>query len=114
MHAVAEGRVVYASRDAVNGHFVKIDHGHGLTSAYCHASALDVARGEAVTKGARLLRSGATGRATGPHLHLQLELNGHPIDPELFLGTRLFAVSAEPRGSAVGSINSNVGRIRAE
>jgi hypothetical protein len=83
--AVADGSVVYATKDAVNGWFVKLDHGHGLTSAYCHASSLAVARGDQAPRGSLLALSGATGRATGPHLHFQLELNGRPIDPELFI-----------------------------
>ncbi|MCK6544846.1 M23 family metallopeptidase [Myxococcota bacterium] len=85
IHAAAEGRVLQATSDAVNGRYVKLDHGHGLTTAYCHASELEVGRGDAIDEGRRIALSGATGRATGPHLHFQLELHGKPVDPELFL-----------------------------
>ena len=87
LHAVAAGKVVYAAEDSVNGKFVKIDHGNGLTSAYCHASKLIVSRGDRVAKGAKIALSGATGRATGPHLHFQVEIDRKPVDPELFIRT---------------------------
>lgn len=82
--AVAAGQVRYAGQDSVNGQFVKVDHGHGLTTAYCHASKLLVTRGETVEKGQQVALSGASGRVSGPHLHFQMELHGQPIDPELF------------------------------
>lgn len=84
IQAVADGRVVYAGKDAVNGNFVKLDHGHGLTTAYCHASSLLVTRGATVKMGNQIARSGKSGRVSGPHLHFQLEIDGVPVDPELF------------------------------
>lgn len=85
IQAVAAGTVLYAAEDSINGRFVKIDHGHGLTTAYCHASQLGVGKGDPVTKGARIALSGQSGRATGPHLHFQVEIDGVPLDPSLFL-----------------------------
>jgi murein DD-endopeptidase len=82
--AIAPGIVTIAGQDAINGRFVKLDHGHGLTSAYCHGSNLEVARGDQVKGGAVVISSGASGRVSGPHLHFQLELDGVPIDPQLF------------------------------
>lgn len=82
--AIAAGEVAIAGVDAVNGRFVKIDHGHGLVSAYCHGSSLQVSRGAEVKQGQVVLSSGASGRVSGPHLHFQLELDGAPVDPELF------------------------------
>ncbi|MEO1234844.1 MAG: M23 family metallopeptidase, partial [Myxococcota bacterium] len=84
IRAMADGYVVYSKRDAVNGKFVKLDHGYGLTSAYVHNSELLVGEGERVKKGQLIARSGATGRATGPHLHFQVEIDNRPIDPEAF------------------------------
>lgn len=91
LYAVAPGKVVYAGEDSVNGKFVKLDHGFGLQSAYCHASELLVKRGESLEAGAKLAKSGESGRATGPHLHFQLSLGGKPIDPMLFYGDRFNA-----------------------
>jgi murein DD-endopeptidase MepM/ murein hydrolase activator NlpD len=85
IHAIADGRVLVAAHDAANGRFLRIDHGHGLVSVYCHASKLEVHHDAIVKKGDVIARVGATGRATGPHLHLQIELNREPIDPEIFL-----------------------------
>lgn len=84
VRAIAEGVVVVATRDGVNGLFVEVDHGHGLTSSYCHNSELLVGRGDEVSRGRPVARSGSTGRSTGPHLHFQLEIDGRPVDAELF------------------------------
>ncbi|ATB42245.1 hypothetical protein CYFUS_007723 [Cystobacter fuscus] len=82
--AVAEGRVRRASEDAVNGRVLIIDHGRGVTTAYCHNSELLVRPGERVARGALIARSGNTGRSTGPHLHYQLALSSQPVDPLRF------------------------------
>ena len=84
IRAMAAGHVLYSREDAVNGKFVKLDHGYGLTSAYVHNSKLLVGVGQKVKKGQAVALSGASGRATGPHLHFQVELDERPIDPETF------------------------------
>jgi len=82
--AVAEGVVRRASEDAVNGRVLVLDHGRGVTTAYCHNSELVVRVGERVKRGQLIARSGNTGRSTGPHLHYQLELASRPMDPLKF------------------------------
>jgi len=82
--AVADGVVRRASEDAVNGRVLVVDHGRGVTTAYCHNSELLVTVGQRVTRGQRVARSGDTGRSTGPHLHYQLELAARPMDPLKF------------------------------
>jgi len=82
--AAAAGKVRYATEDTINGKFVKLEHGYGLQTAYCHASEIEVKKGDAVAQGQRVMASGATGRVSGPHLHFQLELDGQLLDPELF------------------------------
>jgi murein DD-endopeptidase MepM/ murein hydrolase activator NlpD len=68
-----------------NGRTVFVDHGQGLISMVCHLDRVEVAEGQAVRPGQRLGASGASGRATGPHVHWSVFLNGTAVDPELFL-----------------------------
>ncbi|WP_375761032.1 M23 family metallopeptidase [Corallococcus exercitus] len=79
--AVAAGVVRRASEDSVNGRVLVLDHGRGVTTAYCHNSELLVKPGTRVEKGQAIALSGSTGRSTGPHLHYQLELAARPVDP---------------------------------
>jgi murein DD-endopeptidase MepM/ murein hydrolase activator NlpD len=68
-----------------NGKTIFVDHGNGLITMYCHLKRIDVLTGQTVDKGQRLGLSGQTGRATGPHLHWSVILNGAMVDPELFI-----------------------------
>lgn len=83
--ATAPGRVVSAGPVAGYGLMVEIDHGAGLTTRYAHLSAIEVAGGQQVAEGATIGRVGATGRATGPHLHYETRIDGEPVDPMRFL-----------------------------
>ncbi len=84
VRVVAAGTVRRASEDAVNGRVLIIDHGRGVTTAYCHNSELLVRVGQRVERGDVISLSGNTGRSTGPHLHYQLELGARPVDPLRF------------------------------
>ena len=84
VRAVAEGVVRRASEDGVNGRVLILDHGRGVTTAYCHNSELLVHPGQHVARGEVIARSGSTGRSTGPHLHYQLALSAQPVDPLRF------------------------------
>ncbi|MFO0596522.1 MAG: M23 family metallopeptidase [Myxococcaceae bacterium] len=85
---VADGVVRRASEDAVNGRVVIIDHGRGVSTAYCHNSRLLVTTGQRVKAGDVIAESGTTGRSTGPHVHYQLELGHKPMDPFTFRGSK--------------------------
>ncbi len=83
----ADGVVTLAANDAftLEGHLLMIDHGMGLNSAFLHASELLVKEGDLVRQGQVIGRVGATGRASGPHLHWGMKWNSARIDPNLLL-----------------------------
>jgi murein DD-endopeptidase MepM/ murein hydrolase activator NlpD len=76
------GVVVAAGHYPGSGHTVIIDHGDRLVSLYFHNDRLHVKRGDRVKRGTAVADVGATGRVTGPHLHLEFRLNGHRISPD--------------------------------
>jgi murein DD-endopeptidase MepM/ murein hydrolase activator NlpD len=83
--ASAQGKVLAVDDYFFNGKTIFVDHGNGLITMYCHLDRIDVKPGEMVGKGQRIGLSGKTGRATGPHLHWSVVLNGAMVDPELFI-----------------------------
>ncbi|MGN3974714.1 M23 family metallopeptidase [Tsuneonella sp. SYSU-LHT278] len=85
--APADGVVVLAATSpfSLEGNLLMIDHGGGLNSAFLHSRSLAVKEGDRVRQGQLLGHVGATGRATGPHLHWSLEWQGARLDPLLFL-----------------------------
>ena len=82
--APADGVVTLAPPPtfSLEGNLVIIDHGMGLSSAFLHLARVDVRPGQAVRQGEPIGTVGATGRATGPHLHWSLVWNGARIDPQ--------------------------------
>jgi murein DD-endopeptidase MepM/ murein hydrolase activator NlpD len=86
VHAAASGRVAFAGYDDGFGLTVLLDHGHGLETRYAHLSSATVSAGAYVTAGALVGRVGATGFATGPHLHFEVTLDGANVDPAPTLG----------------------------
>lgn len=83
--APASGRVALVGRVSqgfrLHGNMVGIDHGQGVTSIFMHLSRIDVKEGDFVKAGQLIGAVGATGAATGPHLHWGLYVNGVSVDP---------------------------------
>lgn len=85
--ATAKGIVTLAEKDLYfSGGTILIDHGHGLTSSYLHLSKLSVEVGQPVKQGDIIGEVGATGRATGPHLHWGMNWFNTRLDPQLLAG----------------------------
>lgn len=68
-----------------NGRTVFVDHGQGLISMLCHLDRIEVKTGQLIKAGELIGRAGSTGRATGPHVHWTVFLNGTAVDPTLLL-----------------------------
>ena len=82
VRASASGRVTFAGWAAGGwGYLVTIAHGNGVRTMYAHLSRVGVAVGQRVVTGQRVGRVGASGRATGPHLHFEVRLRGAAVDP---------------------------------
>jgi len=96
--APAAGRISLVGDFYFTGNVVFIDHGAGMVSMMCHLSAVDVHDGDVVARGQRIGRVGATGRATGPHLHWAVSLNDERVDPSMLL--KLFQPKKPPTHAA--------------
>jgi len=80
-HPIAEGTVIESGPRGGYGNLVVVDHGEGWTSSYAHCDTLNVQPGDRVSLKSTLGTVGETGRATGPHIHLELRHEGEAIDP---------------------------------
>ena len=85
IRAPAAGRVALVADLYFTGRTVVVDHGQGLYSILAHMTRTSVLEGQIVARGARLGTVGATGRATGPHLHWSVRLGGTRVDPAAVL-----------------------------
>jgi len=94
VRAANRGVVRIVGRFYLGGNVIYIDHGAGLTSAYLHLSRQLVAEGDTVERGELIGKVGATGRVTGPHLHLIVRYGRVTVDP-----VSLFAVAGDSGSS---------------
>ena len=94
VRATAAGTVTNAQYTGGYGNMVEIDHGGGVVTRYGHLSRILTKVGDHVEEGALIGRTGSTGRSTGPHLHYEVRVNGHAIDPMTYIraGTELSAL----------------------
>ena len=82
---IAAGTVTYASYRGSYGYLVIIDHGNGVESYYAHCSALYVSVGQGVSADTTIAGVGSTGNSTGPHLHLEIRVNGTRVNPQYYV-----------------------------
>ncbi|NBK20017.1 MULTISPECIES: CD1108 family mobile element protein [unclassified Anaerotruncus] len=102
--AAQDGRVVSAGDAGSYGLCVVIEDGNGYQSRYAHCSSLNVSAGQEVKRGDVIAAVGSTGNSTGPHLHLEVMLNGEYLNPYFFVdngddGTG--AIPGAPGGPAI-------------
>ena len=83
VRAPAGGTVAFVEWRSGYGRTVVIDHGHQISTLYGHLAKPDVVRGQTVEEGAGIGLIGATGHASGPHLHYEVLVNGRPVNPRL-------------------------------
>ena len=83
--AAASGTVTYAGWKGTYGNLVVIDHGNGVQTYYAHCSAIYVSAGMTVTQGQAISAVGSTGNSTGPHLHLEVRVNGVCQNPQNYV-----------------------------
>ena len=82
---IADGTVTAASYNGSYGNLVKVDHGNGVETWYAHTSKMYVKKGDTVKAGDVIAAVGSTGNSTGPHLHLEIRVNGEHVDPQDYL-----------------------------
>ena len=85
VEASADGLVLQAGSYSGYGNEILIDHGLGLKTKYAHLSKISVLVGQEVVRGQVIGAVGMTGRATGPHLHYEVIVNGTPVNPTKYL-----------------------------
>src|SRR5690606_14513296 len=105
IHASSGGVVTEARYAPGYGKLVEINHGNGRITRYAHPSSINVKMGDLVEKGQMIARVGSTGRSTGSHLHFEVRMAGHPLDPTLFLARQdpaeQLVADASPQAEAV-------------
>lgn len=97
IYATADGIVDHAARQGGYGNMVEINHGKGIATRYGHLSKILVADGARVTRGQLIALMGSTGRSTGPHLHYEVRIDGHAVNPVPFLTTADYLLAAQDR-----------------
>lgn len=83
--ASANGTATFVGYRSNFGLCLEIDHGYGIQTRYAHCSMIKVEPGQSVTRGQVVALVGQTGRATGPHLHYEVLVNGKPVDPQDYI-----------------------------
>lgn len=90
------------------GNYIELDHGNGYTTLYAHLSSIQVTVGQTVVQGQVIGLSGATGYATGPHLHFEVRKNGVKINPaSLGLGDAVAIIAGSTDSAITGSSTSS-------
>lgn len=94
IYATADGMIERAGRAGGYGNMVEVDHGKGISTRYGHMSRILVEAGTRVERGQLIGLMGSTGRSTGSHLHYEVRIDGHAVNPAPFLTTGDYLLAA--------------------
>lgn len=83
--AAASGKVTFSGRKGSYGNMIVISHGNGVQTYYAHCNSLYASVGQTVSKGQTIAAVGSTGNSTGPHLHLEVRVNGVAYNPQKYI-----------------------------
>ncbi|MBA3895910.1 MAG: M23 family metallopeptidase, partial [Sphingomonadaceae bacterium] len=97
IYATADGIVGRAEWANGYGNLVELEHGRGIQTRYGHLSAILVQPGQRVKRGQLIARMGSTGRSTGSHLHYEVRLDGHAVNPMPFLQSANYLTAMNAR-----------------
>ena len=97
IYATADGVIDRAERSGGYGNLVEINHGKGIQTRYGHLSKILVSDGTHVRRGQLIALMGSTGRSTGSHLHYEVRIDGHAVNPVPFLTTADYLLAAQDR-----------------
>lgn len=86
IYAAADGTVIYSGIKGTYGNTVIIQHDNDVVTYYAHCNKLLVEKGDIVEQGMQIATIGMTGNTTGPHLHFEVRVNGHDVDPSKYVG----------------------------
>jgi len=106
--AVTDGVVASAGRAGGCGNAVRLNHGGGLATRYCHMSRMAVSSGQSVRRGQVIGYVGTTGLSTGPHLHYEMYRGGQAIDP----GSVAFVTRALLSGESLARFREVLARLK--
>jgi murein DD-endopeptidase MepM/ murein hydrolase activator NlpD len=99
VRTVGDGVVEFAGWQNGYGNVIKVKHGNERTTLYAHLSLIDVRQGQRVEQGQRIGAVGATGWATGPHLHFEFRVNGTHQDPlRIAKASEVLTLAASQKG----------------
>ena len=85
INPVGDGEVIFVGHKSGYGKTIEIRHGKTIVTRYAHLKKILVKKGQKVTKTDIIAKVGNTGRSTGPHLHLEVSINGRRVNPQIFL-----------------------------
>ncbi len=107
VYATADGIIAHAGRQGGYGNMIEVNHGKGIATRYGHLSKILVSDNTRVHRGQLIGLMGSTGRSTGPHLHYEVRIDGHAVNPVPFLTTADYLLAAKDR--SVGLVPVSTG-----